>query len=98
MTVNHIAAFEHCFFDGLAVDVVIWRRCRLLESGFGVHLSQQLASMPAVDLHALLELVDCGCSPELAARILSPVGAEPCDAEPPGSVPLVAPRTPAGSP
>ncbi|WP_344257069.1 hypothetical protein [Terrabacter carboxydivorans] len=26
-----------------------------------------------VDLHALLELVDAGCPPELAARILSPL-------------------------
>jgi hypothetical protein len=32
------------------------------------------ASTPAVDVHALLQLVDRGCPPELAARILSPIG------------------------
>ena len=33
-----------------------------------------LAGTPSVDLHALLQLVDRGCSPELATRILSPLG------------------------
>jgi hypothetical protein len=31
--------------------------------------------MRAIDVHALLQLVDRGCPPELAARILSPVAA-----------------------
>jgi hypothetical protein len=34
-------------------------------------LAQSLANQP-VDLHALLQLVDAGCPPDLAARILSP--------------------------
>lgn len=72
MTTNHLAPPGHRLTDGPAVDVITWRRCRLLESGFGRELAQQLASTPAVDLHALLQLVDRGCPPELAARILSP--------------------------
>jgi hypothetical protein len=36
-------------------------------------LALSLATTPGIDLHALLELVDRGCPPELAARILSPV-------------------------
>jgi hypothetical protein len=32
-----------------------------------------LARDPRTDLHALLELVDRGCRPELAARILAPL-------------------------
>jgi hypothetical protein len=36
-------------------------------------LAQQLAATPDIDLHALLELVDRGCPPALAARILAPL-------------------------
>jgi hypothetical protein len=54
------------------VDVVLWRRCRLLEAGFPELLAARLAH-GRVDLHALLQLVDRGCPPELAARILAPL-------------------------
>lgn len=50
-----------------------WRRCRLLEAGFPLVLATTLARTASVDLHALLQLVDKGCPPELAARILAPV-------------------------
>jgi hypothetical protein len=73
MTANHLAP-GHWFSDGPSVDVVTWRLCRLLESGFAEDLALRLASTPAVDVHALLQLVDRGCPPELAARILSPLG------------------------
>jgi hypothetical protein len=62
-----------CHRDGPPVDVMTWRRCRLLEAGFHHDLAEMLAGTPSVDLHALLQLVDRGCSPELAARILSPL-------------------------
>ncbi len=55
------------------VDVTAWRRSRLLEAGFPPPLAERLAPDAAVDVHALLQLVDRGCPPELAARILSPV-------------------------
>jgi hypothetical protein len=55
------------------VDVTAWRRSRLLETGFPESLADRLAADAAVDVHALLQLVDRGCPPELAARILSPV-------------------------
>jgi len=73
MTINHLAPGAHCCADGPPVDVIAWRQCRLLESGFAHDLAGRLASMPAVDVHALLQLVDRGCPPELAARILSPI-------------------------
>jgi hypothetical protein len=63
-----------CLRNGPPVDVMAWRRCRLLEAGFPDDLARMLAGTPSVDLHALLQLVDRGCSPELAARILSPLG------------------------
>jgi hypothetical protein len=56
--------------------VVAWRREQLLGSGFGTELANGLSSECGVDLHALLELVERGCPPELAARILAPLDCE----------------------
>ena len=53
-------------------DVVTWRGRRLVEAGFCQDLGGALAADARVDLHALLRLVERGCSPELAARILAP--------------------------
>lgn len=53
-------------------DVVAWRVARLRSAGFDRGLAEQLARDRRSDLHALLELVDRGCIPELAARILAP--------------------------
>jgi hypothetical protein len=56
-----------------SIQVVEWRRSRLISAGCGPDLAGQLAGDCAVDLHALLELIDRGCPPELAARILAPI-------------------------
>jgi hypothetical protein len=53
-------------------DVVCWRRERLLESGFPQPLAAELANDVRYDLHALIELVERGCRPDLAIRILAP--------------------------
>lgn len=63
---------------GPPMDVVAWRRCRLLEHGFAPGLADTLAH-DRVDLHRLLALVEAGCPPDLAARILTPAD------EPPGA-------------
>jgi hypothetical protein len=55
---------------------VAWRRQQLSAAGFRLPLAHALARDPRVDLHALLALVDRGCSPELAARILAPLEEE----------------------
>ena len=73
MTIHHQLRSQVCRLDGPPVDVVAWRRCRLLEAGFPERLAVRLANA-AVDVHALLQLVDRGCPPELAARILAPIG------------------------
>ncbi|MDX6690229.1 MAG: hypothetical protein QOG15_1686 [Solirubrobacteraceae bacterium] len=52
-----------------------WRRRRLIAAGFDAALATRLTRDGAVDLHELLVLVDRGCPPELAARILAPLGA-----------------------
>jgi hypothetical protein len=60
-----------CLRTSGTVDVVAWRRCRLLDAGFSPALAGRLAA-GRLDLHALLQLVDRGCPPELAVRILEP--------------------------
>jgi hypothetical protein len=66
-----------------ANDVTAWRRRRLLDSGFEESLATWVANTPGVDLHALLNLVDRGCPPSTAIRILGPFG----DAMPVGDPP-----------
>jgi hypothetical protein len=72
MTTNPSPVRRPCMGSVGRYDVVAWRRCRLLEYGFPLSLADAL-SRQRVDLHALLQLVDRGCPPELAARILSPL-------------------------
>lgn len=54
-------------------SVLAWRRRCLLAAGFEPPLAEVLAADVEVDLHAVLELIDRGCPPELAARILAPL-------------------------
>lgn len=56
--------------------VVTWRRKQLLAAGFGLQASESLARDCGVDLHALLDLVERGCPPRLARRILVPLEGE----------------------
>lgn len=72
MTTHPTQTTPRCASPGPPIDVRAWRTCRLLEAGFQRELATTLAA-GRVDLHALLELVDAGCPPELAARILSPL-------------------------
>jgi len=54
-------------------QVAAWRRDQLLRSGFSVGLAARLVRDSRYDLHALIELVERGCPPELAIRILAPL-------------------------
>jgi hypothetical protein len=60
-----------------AGEVVSWRRRRLTSAGFSLPLAARLARDARWDLHALIELVERGCPPGLAARILAPLDEEP---------------------
>jgi hypothetical protein len=53
-----------------------WRRRRLIAAGVEPPLAARLAHDEAIDLHELLVLLDRGCPPRLAARILAPLDAE----------------------
>lgn len=58
----------------VAVDEVVdWRRTQLTRAGFPLPQAAEIASDGRFDLHALIELVECGCRPELAVRILAPI-------------------------
>jgi hypothetical protein len=57
----------------LTGEVALWRRSLLRQAGFAAGVARDLAANPAYDLHELLNLVDRGCPPQLAARILAPL-------------------------
>jgi hypothetical protein len=50
-----------------------WRRSQLVRSGFPQQLAGRVAHAGNYDLHRLIELVERGCPPELAMRILAPL-------------------------
>jgi len=52
---------------------VAWRRVQLAEAGFSLPHAARVAGDPRYDLHALIELAERGCDPELAVRILAPL-------------------------
>lgn len=54
-------------------SVTAWRAGCLRNARFSPPLADILARDRDCDLHALLELTDRGCPPELAARILAPL-------------------------
>jgi hypothetical protein len=59
--------------ENVGDEVVRWRREQLTESGFPFPLATRLAEDQRYDLHALIELAERGCDPELAVRILAPI-------------------------
>jgi hypothetical protein len=54
-------------------DVLRWRREQLVRTGFSRPLATRLADDARYDLHALIGLVEQGCRPDLAVRILAPL-------------------------
>jgi hypothetical protein len=57
--------------------MVEWRREVLLRAGIAPDVATNLAWDCGIDLHSLLELIDRGCPPHLAARILAPLDDRP---------------------
>ena len=50
-----------------------WRVRRLELAGFPTVIAERLARTGEIDLHELLKLLDRGCPPHLAVRILAPL-------------------------
>ena len=59
--------------SGPSPGVIAWRRSQLAGAGFDAWTADVFARTESVDLHALIELVERGCTPELAARIMAPI-------------------------
>lgn len=57
-------------------EVTAWRREQLTSVGFTLPAAARLAEDQRYDLHLLIELVERGCPPELAVRILAPLDGE----------------------
>ena len=47
-----------------------WRTEELIRVGFDPDVATLMALEPGIDLHAAVDLIDRGCPPDLAARIL----------------------------
>jgi hypothetical protein len=59
--------------DQTVDEVARWRQERLMGTGFSLALAAEIANDSRYDLHALIELVERGCRPDLAVRILAPL-------------------------
>jgi hypothetical protein len=59
-----------------SAEILSWRCAQLVDADFSPPLAARLAGDARYDLHALIELTERGCAPELAVRILAPVEAE----------------------
>jgi hypothetical protein len=57
--------------------VIDWRRRQLLLAAFCGEAADELACNWRYDLHALIELVERGCEPSFASRILAPLDDAP---------------------
>ncbi|HYX86897.1 MAG TPA: hypothetical protein VE777_18155 [Gaiellales bacterium] len=53
-------------------DVIAWRLRKLRAAGVDADTAWAVASNCAVDLHAVLDLIERGCDPALAVRIAVP--------------------------
>ncbi len=53
-----------------------WRRRELEAAGVGRDLAAAVAAREDFDVHAVIELVERGCPPPLAVRILAPLDPE----------------------
>lgn len=59
------------------VDVAGWRERRLEAAGFDERTAGMLAGDCGYDLHGLINLVEAGCPPEVAVRIMAPLDLRP---------------------
>lgn len=60
----------HVLEDTELEKIERWRAEELGRAGYGTRAAGRLAARHDVDLHLAVELLDQGCSPELAIKIL----------------------------
>jgi hypothetical protein len=64
-----VATPEHTDTEEL-IRVLVWRFKQLCRTGFELELATTIAARMDVDLHEAIDLVEHGCPPELAGRIV----------------------------
>ena len=64
------AAETHLTLENEQERIERWRSQELERAGYGPEAAAALAARHDVDLHLAVELVERGCEPELALRIL----------------------------
>jgi len=50
--------------------IVSWRASQLLEAGYDPRTAEEIARCSQIDLHKACEMLEQGCEPDLAAKIL----------------------------
>jgi hypothetical protein len=60
-------------YERTGSEILAWRRRQLVAAGFPRAVAAEVAQDSAYDLHALIELVERGCPPAFAVRILAPL-------------------------
>jgi hypothetical protein len=51
-------------------QIELWRTAELRAAGYGQNAAKRLAARHDIDLHLAIQLLERGCPPELALRIL----------------------------
>jgi hypothetical protein len=60
----------HVLEDTEQLQIELWRAEELERAGYSHRAAGRLAARPDIDLHQAVRLLERGCSPELALRIL----------------------------
>ena len=66
----HMSATDLHIQESESERVVRWRAEALARAGYEPDAARELAARLDIDLHHAIALLDRGCSPEIAARIL----------------------------
>jgi hypothetical protein len=67
---THLVATPESTDTEELLRILVWRFKQLCRSGFELELATTIAARMDVELHAALDLVEQGCPPDVAARIL----------------------------
>lgn len=65
-----MSAVETTIIETESERVERWRTDELLRVGYDFETATVMAAEPTVDLHTALDLIERGCPPDVAARIL----------------------------
>ena len=60
----------HVLEDTELEKIERWRTEELMRAGYGTRSAGRLATRHDIDLHRAVQLLDMGCPPELAVKIL----------------------------